>query len=375
MKRTLLALGVLVSFAAYGDASPCAVKPSDSVMNAWRERPHIAVPIPAVGSVVHITASVGVARSEDVPPDPETALRYADIAMYRAKRAGGDAHQVFAESMHAQASSQLRLHNELRVGFERGEIVPHYQPIVSLDTGRILGFEALARWRRSAGVVVDADAFIDAAEDIGLIVPLGRLMLDAATRELRAWRAAGFDVQMLVNISQRQLDVADVAHQVAGLLGELGIDGSSLGIEITERTATIQSETATEQICRLRSYGLSVVVDDFGTGYSSLSAIHDLPLTGLKIDKAFVRSLVREGSSGIVATIVAMARTLELVVVAEGIETTLERDRLRALGCTRGQGFLFGRPVDAADATELLRAQADADAASTAPTPGPGCPP
>jgi len=324
-----------------------------------RLREAVAVPIRAAGQVVHITASVGVARSQDVPPDPETALRYADIAMYRAKRAGGDAHQVFAETMHAQASSRLRLHNELRVGIERGEILPHYQPIVSLDSGRILGFEALARWHRSAGEVLDADAFIDAAEEIGLIVPLGRKMLADASRQLRDWRAAGFDVEMLVNISQRQLDVADVADQVSGLLHELQVEGAALAIEITERTATVQSEAAAEQIARLRSYGLGIVIDDFGTGYSSLGAIHALPLTALKIDKAFVRGLAREGSDGIVATILAMARTLGLVVVAEGIETAVERDRLRSLGCERGQGFLFGRPVDASEATELLHAQGE----------------
>ena len=331
-----------------------------------RLREAIAAPIPAAGHLVHVAASVGVARSEDVPADPETALRYADIAMYRAKRAGGDGYQVFAETMHTQASSRLRLHNELRVGLERGEIVPHYQPIVSLDTGRILGFEALARWRRPKGAVLDAESFIVAAEEIGLIVPLGRHMLAEASRQLRDWQSAGFDVEMLVNISQRQLDLADVAQEVRGLLDDLAVDGSALGIEITERTATIQSTTASDQICKLRSYGLGIVIDDFGTGYSSLSVIHALPLTALKIDKAFVRDLTRDGSDGIVATILAMAGTLGLSVVAEGIETTVERDQLRSLGCERGQGFLNGHPVPASEASELLRAQAEAPSGASA---------
>ena len=326
----------------------------------------IAVPIPAGGDLVHITASVGVARSEDVPLDPETALRYADIAMYRAKRAGGDAHEVFTETMHAQASSRLRLHNELRLGLARGEIVPYYQPIVALETGRILGFEALARWCRPTGAVLDAETFIDEAEEIGLIVPLGRHMLAEASRQLRDWRVAGFDIELLVNISQRQLDLADVAHQVSGLLDELALDGAALAIEITERSAIIQSETAAEQISQLRTHGVGIVIDDFGTGYSSLSAIHALPLTALKIDKAFVRGLVPGGSGGIVSTIIAMARTLGLVVVAEGIETVVERDRIRALGCERGQGFLFGRPVDAGEATRLLQDQGDGTATTRA---------
>ncbi|HEU5085161.1 MAG TPA: EAL domain-containing protein [Acidimicrobiales bacterium] len=322
-----------------------------------RLREAVAAPISAAAHVVHITASVGVARSEDVPPDPETALRYADIAMYRAKRAGGDASEVFTPTMHAQASSRLRLQNDLRLGIGRGEVVPHYQPIVDLGSGRIVGFEALARWHPPHGPVLEADSFIDVAEEVGLIVPLGREVLASATRQLSRWRDAGFDVQVLINISQRQLDAADLAHQIGDLLADLDLDGTALGIEITERTATVQSPAAAEQIARLRDYGLRIVIDDFGTGYSSLSAIHALPLTTLKIDKAFVRGLESDGSAELITTIVAMARTLGLEVVAEGIETPSERDRLRRLGCDRGQGFLFGRPVDAAAATRLLEAQ------------------
>jgi len=322
-----------------------------------RVRQAIAAPIQAGEHVVHISASVGVSRSADLAPDAEAALRYADIAMYRAKRVGGDAYEVFLQTMHTQASSLLRLQNELREALEHHQIVPHYQPIVALDTGQIVAFEALARWRRAGRAVVDAHAFIEAAEDMGLIVPLGREILATACRQLRDWRADGFDVELLVNVSQPQLESAELSHQVADLIADLGVDGHALGIEITERTATVQSTAADEEIARLRANGCAIVIDDFGTGYSSLGAIHALPLTALKIDKAFVQQPDGDRAAGVLPAIVAVARALGLGVVAEGIETSGQRDRLQALGCERGQGFLFGRAVDAAAATRLLQAQ------------------
>lgn len=259
--------------------------------------------------------------------------------------------------MRAQAESRMQLHNDLRQAAEEGLLVPHYQPIVDLDDGTIVGFEALVRWLKAPGGVIDAGEFIDTAEEIGLMVTIDREVLSVSSHQLRDWRSQGFDIELTVNLSQRQFVDTDVAEEVSSLLAELGVDATAFGIEITERFPVAQTAAALVQLERLRALGLSIVVDDFGTGYSSLAAVHQLPLTGIKIDKSFISGASGDSAEGIVTAIVAMADILGLHVVAEGIETPAQRHRLRALGCHRGQGYLFGPAVDAHRATELLRAQ------------------
>jgi len=327
------------------------------VVTVERLRRAIAAPVVVGPHVVHVTASVGVARSEDLPGDPDTALRYADIAMYDAKAAGRNDYRIFTTAMQAQASARLQLHSDLREAAERGRFVPYYQPLVDLVDGSVVGFEALLRWEQAPASVVSAAAFIDAAEEIELIVPVGWQVLATAARQLRDWRASGFDVEVSVNLSHRQFVGVDAADQLAALLADLGLEGKALGIEITERTAIVHADAVVDQIARLRELGVGILVDDFGTGYSSLAAIHRLPLTALKIDRGFVADLDGAGSTGVVAAIIAMAGSLGLQVVAEGIETPAQRAVLRDLGCPLGQGYLFGAAVAADAASRVLQAR------------------
>ncbi|MGN6332207.1 MAG: putative bifunctional diguanylate cyclase/phosphodiesterase [Motilibacteraceae bacterium] len=291
--------------------------------------------------------------------------------MYAAKAAGRNGYRVFDPGMHAEAARRLQTHSDLHAAVRQGKLFPRYQPIVDLETGRIVGFEALVRWRRSPLSVLDAGEFIAAAEETDVGLDIGREMLLDAARQLREWRRAGFGVAVTVNVSERQLLETDVVAEVAALLRRFGLDGSALGIEVSERAATLEADGAMDQLARLHELGVGVLVDDFGTGYSSLAAIHQLPLTAVKIDRGFVQDLEGDGSP-LVRSILAVAASLRLRVVAEGIETTAQRDQLRALGCQQGQGFLFGPALDAPEATELLLAQASGLPVPRSVSPVPG---
>jgi len=331
----------------------------DAVLRtAERIQAAVAAPLRLDDEVVYTSVSIGVARSEDGAPDPETALRNADIAMYQAKRSGRSSFRVFEPVMHAQGSARLRLHRDLRDAVRQGRLFPRYMPIVDLREGRVVAFEALLRWQRTPTLVLDAVDFIEAAEETDVIVPAGWQLLTQACRQVRDWRAAGYDVLATVNVSHRQLLDDTLADRIAACLAQYDLPGSALGLEISERTATLESQGASGQVEQLRALGVAVYVDDFGTGYSSLAAIHRMPITAMKIDKAFVRALESHAASDdIIAAIVAVARSLRLQVVAEGVETPAQRKRLLELGCELGQGYYFGRAVDAARATALLRSQ------------------
>ncbi|MGN6245335.1 MAG: putative bifunctional diguanylate cyclase/phosphodiesterase [Motilibacteraceae bacterium] len=330
---------------------------ADVLSTVTRIRRAVATPLRVGSHVVYTTASIGVAQSRDVGTDPETALRYADIAMYAAKGAGRNSYRLFHPQMHVETARRLQTHSDLHAAVRQGRLFPRYQPIVELTSGRVVAFEALVRWRRSPGSVLDASAFIAAAEETDVVLDIGREMLARAAGQVCTWRAAGFDVGVTVNVAERQLLETDVVAEVGMLLRRFALDGAALAIEVSERAATLEAEGAVDQLARLHELGVGVLVDDFGTGYSSLAAIHQLPLTAVKIDRGFVHDL-DDGASPLVTSILAVARSLELRVVAEGIETVAQRDQLRALGCSQGQGFLFGQALDAAAATELLVAQA-----------------
>lgn len=329
----------------------------DVLATVDRIRGAVAAPVHVGSHVLYPTASIGVALSSDIGVDPETALRYADIAMYAAKAAGRNGYRVFDPGMHAEAARRLQTHSDLHAAVRQGNLFPRYQPIVDLESGRVVGFEALVRWRRSGRSVLDAGEFIAAAEETDVGLDIGREMLVDAARQLRDWRRAGFAVAVTVNVSERQLLETDVVAEVAGLLRRFELEGSALGVEVSERAATLEADGAMDQLTRLHELGVGVLVDDFGTGYSSLAAIHQLPLTAVKIDRGFVQDL-DGGASPLITSILAVAASLRLRVVAEGIETIAQRDQLRALGCQQGQGFLFGAALDAHEATELLLAQA-----------------
>jgi diguanylate cyclase (GGDEF)-like protein/PAS domain S-box-containing protein len=321
-----------------------------------RIRDTLSLPITVGAETLTTTASMGVLLGDDVAGDPEAALRNADIAMYEAKVHGRDGFQVFTARMHAQSASRLTLRTKLSRAAARGELFARYQPVVDLDDGRVLGFEALLRWRTERGRVLDAEAFIDAAEETGVIVAAGWELLSTACHQVAAWRRAGFEVSVAVNLAEGQVTAPDLPERVAAALSEAGVDGSALQLELTERIAMTRVDQAVARLDACRRLGVEVLVDDFGTGYSSLTTLHELPLTALKIDKSFVSRLGGDVDA-IVAAVLALARSLGLGVVAEGIETVEQRRLLRALGCHVGQGYLYGVALDPHEATRLLETQ------------------
>jgi diguanylate cyclase (GGDEF)-like protein len=317
----------------------------------------LRAPFPMSGREWFISASIGIALGEPGRATPEEMLREAEIAMVRAKSDPAKRHALFEPSMSDQTIERIDLENDLRQAIERGELRLHYQPLIDLDTERVVGFEALVRWQHPVRGLVPPVAFIPLAEETGLILPLGRWVLETACRQARDWRAATPDepdLFMSVNLSARQFVQADLVDEVAAILAETGLDPSSLEIEITESVLMDQSEAGIRTLARLRELGVRLVLDDFGTGYSSLSYLKHLPLDTIKIDRTFVAGLASVTDRSIVEAVVALARGLRIGVVAEGIETEAQQRILRDIGCDVGQGYLFSRPLPADAATPLV---------------------
>jgi diguanylate cyclase (GGDEF)-like protein/PAS domain S-box-containing protein len=308
----------------------------------------LAQPLRAAGREVFSGASVGIVLSGPAYAHAEDVLRDASIAMVRARSASHGQYHVFDPAMHAEAMARLQLETDLRRALERGELRVHYQPIVHLRTGRIAGFEALARWEHPERGLIMPDDFIPMAEETGLILPIGLWVLEEACRTLRKWqdRPGGEGLRMAVNLSARQFSQPDLVRRVKAILARTQISPSTLELEITESVILQHSSQVLDTLGRIKSLGVQLHVDDFGTGYSSLSYLHRLPLDALKIDRSFV-SGADAGSLQIVRTIVAMAQALGVSVVTEGIETAELLDELRSLHCEYGQGFFFSRPVPA----------------------------
>jgi diguanylate cyclase (GGDEF)-like protein/PAS domain S-box-containing protein len=309
---------------------------------------------------VFTTASIGIALSRPDYERPEELLRDADTANHRAKVLGRARHVVFDAAMRDRAVSQLRLETDLWRAVEGQEFRVFYQPIVSLERGRLAGFEALVRWRRREADTVPPAEFVPLAEETGLIIPVGRWVLREACRQMREWQtrsANGASLQMSVNLSVKQFTQPDLVTQIRHALEETGLDARSLKLEITESVLMANPEFATGLLQQLRDMNLKLVMDDFGTGYSSLSYLHRFPVSTLKIDAAFVRKMDVDGKSAeIVQTIVMLAHTLGMDVVAEGVETPQQLARLRALKAEYGQGYLFSPPLDGEAATRLIEA-------------------
>jgi PAS domain S-box-containing protein/diguanylate cyclase (GGDEF)-like protein len=307
----------------------------------------LAEPFRAGGREVFTGASVGIVLSGPAYHQAEDVLRDANIAMMRAREASDGQYQVFDPAMHAEAMARLHLETDLRRALERGELRVHYQPIVRLDTGRITGFEALARWEHPERGLILPDDFIPMAEDTGLILPVGLWVLEEACRTLRRWqdRPGGERLTMAVNLSARQFTQPDLVERIARVMRETGVRPGTLELEITESVILQHSAPVIETLTRLKALGVALHVDDFGMGYSSLSYLHRLPLDALKIDRSFVSGADSGSSLQIVRMIVAMAKAMGVVVVTEGIETAELLGELRELHCEYGQGFFFSRPV------------------------------
>ncbi|MDQ1627790.1 MAG: hypothetical protein QOI54_1534 [Actinomycetota bacterium] len=329
------------------------------VVIAQRLVERLAEPFHVGGTEVTTGASIGIARAQSGPALPEDLMRNADLALYDAKNSGKNRYAVFAPTMHEAALARLSLTSELRHALDRGEIEVYYQPLVDLESGKISGLEALARWRHPEHGLMQPGDFIPLAEETGLIVPLGRMVLRTAISEAVAWQRdhpSHSELHMAVNVSGRQLQDPAIVEDVRQIIEESGIDPSTVVLEITESVLLPGDATMIDRLNALSALGLHLYIDDFGTGYSSLSYLQMLPVNGLKLAQEFVDSLPgTDSESGLVRTIRDLADTLGLsTVVAEGIERPEQWRSLLSLGYSVGQGFHLAVPMPAARVPEFL---------------------
>ena len=317
-----------------------------------------AEPFQAAGQPIALTASVGVALADVEPPG--LVLRNADVAMSRAKDTGGDRVEVYAAHMHADVVRRLEIVSDLQPAISNGELTLQYQPVVELATARVVGAEALVRWWRGDQVVPPRE-FLGAAEESGLIVPLGEWVLRAACTQGAAWRRSSGDVGVSVNLSARQITAPAFSARVAAILTETGLPPEALTVEVNERILVEEDELIIERLAELHRLGVRMAIDDFGTGYASLACLRQLPLDIIKIDPSFVAGLGRDDTLTLLTrTVVQLGRDLGLRVIAEGIEQPRQLAALREMGCGYGQGFLVARPMGAPAVEALIRTSDDA---------------
>ena len=331
------------------------VDEQDPAALADRVAQALKAPFWVAGKQLTMTASVGIATATSPYVRAQDLLRNADAAMYRAKELGKNRAIIFDEAMRVRAMTRFNIESDLRLAIDRSDLAVYYQPQVNLQSGRLVGFEALVRWHHPERGLVGPDEFISVAEDTGLIVRLGTWVLEQACREAASWPAARRDLLMSVNVSARQLADPDFLGAVARVLAETGLNPAALCLEVTESVLVVASETISLAIVSLRELGVQVSIDDFGTGYASLSYLVQFHPDSLKIDKTFVQRVGEDSMNfAIVAAIVGLAHSLGLTVVAEGIETTQQLSLLRDLACDQAQGFLFAEALPAELARGLL---------------------
>ncbi|MEO7496359.1 MAG: EAL domain-containing protein [Massilia sp.] len=316
----------------------------------------IAQPFAISGHEIHVGASIGISVYPDDAANMHELLKYADTAMYYAKNNGKNSYRLFTSSMQEDAHKRFTIDNNLRRALERGEFILHYQPQLDLRSGVISGAEALIRWLHpDLGIINPAD-FIPIAEDTGVIVRIGEWVLREACRELRKWHAAGYRLRMSINLSGRQLREADFVATVLAIVAETGVDPHWLELELTESMLMDASPLIVEKLHALRRAGIQLAIDDFGTGYSSMSYLKTFPVGTLKIDRSFVCDLPHNTQdAAITKAIIAMARSLRMDIVAEGIETAEQGEFLRANGCDKGQGYYYSKPLPASQVWDLLK--------------------
>ena len=330
----------------------------DATRVAERIANDLAIPFIIGGQELFPSASIGIAIHNPSYQNPEELLRDADTAMYSAKAVGKGRYEIFDANMRANTIARLQLETELRRAIERREFEIYYQVIVSLDTYKIWGFEALVRWKHTTRGMVSPSEFIPVAEETGLIVPLGQWVLETACQQMQIWQARfSSDPPLLisVNLSARHFLQSDLLQQCSAVLYETQLSHSSLNLEVTESAMMPDPESAIDLMHQLKSLGIKIALDDFGTGYSSLSYLHRFPLDSLKIDRSFVSRLLDDDE--IVRTIITLGRNLGLKVIAEGVETAEQVVKLQELGCAFAQGYYFSVPINAQEATDLLAAE------------------
>jgi diguanylate cyclase (GGDEF)-like protein len=329
----------------------------DAISVARKVREAVKEVIAVEGRELFITASIGIGIYPDDGADAGVLLKNADAAMYRAKAQGADIFQLYTAEMNSHAIEQLALESALRRGVDGLEFIMHYQPIVRTADGTICCMEAMLRWRHPVLGLVRPEQFIRLAESTGMIVPIGEWALRSACRQLAEWRADGFpDLRMAVNLSTRQIQQPGLTELVTATLESCGLPPSALELEINETSATESGLDAVKQLAALKALGVGISIDDFGTGYSSLQSLRTFPVDALKIDTTFTRNLVRDANdTAIAVAVIALARSLGLRVIAEGVEHPTQLDFLHSQKCEYWQGYLCSAPVDAAEAKLVLR--------------------
>lgn len=309
------------------------------------------------GHELFVTPSIGISLYPNDGENAEKLLRNADMALYRAKDQGRNNYQFYLPEMNVKVSERLAMENHLRRALEREELLLHYQPQVDLNTGRIIGMEALVRWHRPDSGLVSPAKFIPLAEETGLIIPLGEWVLRAACAQNKAWQESGLPpIRIGVNLSGRQFQQKGLIETVRRALGETRLSAEYLELELTESILMQKVETITSALSELDAMGIQISIDDFGTGYSSLSYLKRFPISKLKVDRSFVNDITTDpDDAAITAAIITMAHSLKLKVVAEGVETADQLAFLKSLKCDGMQGYLFSRPLPSKEATELLK--------------------
>ncbi len=334
--------------------------PTDAVYVVERLHEALAQEFEIESHTLFTSASIGIAVSSEIYRTPDELLRDADIAMYRAKNSGHATYAVFDTYMHDQAMFQHRMETDLRRALEKDEFEIYYQPIVAIESERILGFEALLRWHHPSRGLVMPDEFIGIVEDTSLVVPIGWWVIERACHQLAKWQRM-FPVEpslaMSINVSGKLFLTDDMAKRLAALLEDRGLEPNTIRLEITERVVMDHGDLALSTLSDLRELGVELDIDDFGTGYSSLSYLQRFRYDTLKIDRSFVQSMSDKiDSSAIVEAIITLGGTLGMKVVAEGVETSDQVQRLRAMRCPAAQGFWFSRPMQKDAVNEYLRA-------------------
>ena len=332
-----------------------------AVQAAERIEQKFTRPFKIEGREFVISVSIGIALGDASQGRSDVLLRNADVAMYRAKSEGRAHHVVFHASMQTDGLVRLNLESDLRQAIRRNEMVVYYQPIVTLESGEVTGVEALVRWQHPTRGLLLPGEFISVAEETGLIVPIGQWVLEQACRQVVAWRAELPEQAALmvsVNLSPRQFQQPNLVAEVSRALREAGLAPAWLKLEITEGVIMQDVEATIKTLVQLKELGVQLAIDDFGTGYSSLAYLKQLPLDILKIDRAFINGIGQDSEdTAIVRAIISMAKSLNLLITGEGVETAAQAALLREWACDKAQGYYFARPMSHADFTELLQAK------------------
>jgi diguanylate cyclase (GGDEF)-like protein len=338
---------------------------TDAIVIAERILKQFLCPIHLKDRTVFTGASIGIVLSGATYQDGVELLRDADIAMYRAKALGKSRYAIFDQEMYAQTLHLSKIETDLRFALERKEFILHYQPIVSLKTSKLVGFEALLRWQHlEKGLIYPGD-FIAIAEETGLIVPIGEWVFREACQQLHIWQQKFPNVsslQMSINLSSRQVQQFNLIDKLVEIMTDIGLNGETIRLELTESMLMDRGEKTIELLSQIKQQKIQLSIDDFGTGYSCLSYLHRFPIDNLKIDRSFVNLINAEGENHqIVKTIITLAHSLGIKAIAEAVETPEQLAQLKKLGCDEAQGYLFAKPLDLQKAESIIAKYSEKD--------------